>query len=435
MTLSINTRTVIGAGLVLGIFLVLTGLALDRAFEESALTAIKERLRGQLYLLIGQTDVTADGTISLPEQSSLARLNQPDSGLYAWAYSNNQKVWQSRSVISATSPYTSTLAAGEEVFRVLQEPDGFAMAYGIEWETGDKMVPITFSIVEDTAVFVTQINRYRQTLWSWLGAMAILLLATQLLVLRWGLRSLRTVSNELRRIEQGQQDQLNNDYPEELRGLTNNLNTLLKHERAQQQRYRHALADLAHSLKTPLAVLQGAVTDVETVREQAGRIQQIIDYQLQRAATAGHSGLASPIQLRPIIDTLTMALSKVYAEKQLRFNVVLDDELTVRADEGDVTELLGNLLDNACKWCQQEILIHATREGEVVSIHIDDDGPGIPANKLAQILKRGFRADEAVAGQGIGLAVVKEIVEAYNGQLAISKLTNTGLRVQFTLPC
>jgi len=434
MRLSINARTVIGAGLVLTVFLVLTGLALDRAFEDSALTSIQERLRGQLYLLIGKTDVSEAGQINLPAKSALARLNQPDSGLYAWVYSNNQIVWQSQSVISTPAHFTSNLSSGNEKFELLSNPKGFAMGYGIEWQTAKGSIPITFSITEDTTLFATQINNYRTTLWSWLGGMAILLLIAQLIVLRWGLRPLRTVADELRQIEQGEQQQLSSHYPAELEGLTSNLNTLLTHERAQQQRYRNALADLAHSLKTPLAVLQGAVEDPATVREQSGRIQQSIDYQLQRAATAGRSGLNSPVLLRPIIETLIRALQKVYADKNITFAIDIPAELSLRADQGDLTEMFGNLLDNACKWCQQNIEYRARAIDGAVEITLSDDGPGIPENKIAHILIRGMRADEAVSGQGIGLAVVKEIADAYEGKLLLKNQTKGGLLIQLTLP-
>ena len=434
MKLSINTRTVIGAGLVLSVFLILTGWTLDRAFEDSARTAIQERLRGQLYLVIGETDVSETGKIGLPVESTLARLNQPDSGLYASVYLDNKSVWQSQSLIATQPPFISQLKPGEERFELLSAENSFVLGYGIEWQTATENILLTFSIIEDTRSFRAQINQYRKTLWGWLGGMAILLLLAQLLVLRWGLRPLRTVANELMHIEQGQQEQLRADYPAELRGLTDNLNTLLSHERAQQQRYRHALDDLAHSLKTPLAVLQGAIDEPNTIREQVGRIQQSIDYQLQRAATAGRSGLNAPIPLKPVIDSLVSALQKVYRDKQLQFNLSVDTNLLIRADKGDLTELCGNLLDNACKWGQQVIKIDAKQIGDALNINIHDDGSGIPADQLEHILQRGGRADEAVTGQGIGLAVVQEIVNAYAGRLTLSNHDDGGLLVSITIP-
>jgi len=434
MKLSINTRTIIGAGLVLSVFLVLTDWTLDRAFEDSARAAIQERLRGQLYLLIGETDVSDTGKVSFPSKSALTRLNQPDSGLYATVHSQKTPVWQSQSIITEPPAFVDGLTTGEERFELLNEKNNFVLSYGIEWQTATSNILLTYSLVEDTRSFNAQISQYRKTLWGWLGGMAVLLLIAQLMVLRWGLRPLRTVADELQHIEQGQQEALRADYPQELRGLTHNLNALLSHERAQQQRYRHALADLAHSLKTPLAVLQGAINDPDTIHEQVTRIQQSIDYQLQRAATAGRSGLNAPIPLRPILDNLVGALQKVYRDQQFQFHITVANELLIRADQGDLTELFGNLLDNACKWAQKTISIHAEQNGDAISIQITDDGPGIPADQLEHILQRGGRADETVTGQGIGLSVVQEIINAYAGHLNLHNQDNSGLRVVISFP-
>jgi len=431
MNLSINTRTVIGAGLVLAVFLVLTGWTLDRAFSDSARSALQERLRGQLFLLLGEVDVSDNGDIKLPAQSALTRLNQPDSGLYGAVFKDSSLTWQSASIIAAKPDFVRQLAAGTESFQQLS--NSFVFSYGIEWQTSDSVLPLTLSLADDTAAFTAQVNAYRQTLWGWLGGMAILLLVAQLLVLRWGLRPLRMVASELLNIEHGKQDSLQAEYPKELRGLTGNLNTLLAHEHAQQLRYRHALADLAHSLKTPLAVLHGAANEPTTVREQINRMQQTVDYQLQRAATAGRSSLSTPQRLLPIVQGLTTALQKVHADKQLAIHVDIDTTLSLRADKGDLTELLGNLLDNACKWCVSSVSIDARHDAAGVHICILDDGPGFPENDIDAILQRGIRADESVPGHGIGLAMVKDITDAYQGTLSIES-SDSGSKVCIALP-
>ena len=421
-----------GAGLVLSVFLVLTGWTLDRAFEDSARSAMLERLRGQLFLLLGETDVSDNGDIRLPAQSALTRLNQPDSGLYAAIYGNGQKIWQSRSIITDQPAFIATLGAGEESFQHLDK--SFVFSYGIEWQTAKRTIPLTLSLSEDTTAFSAQVNTYRKTLWGWLGGMALLLLMVQLAVLRWGLRPLRMVAHELRSIEQGQQDKLKADYPNELRGLTGNLNTLLAHEHAQQQRYRNALADLAHSLKTPLAVLQGAAHEPGTVREQIDRMQQTVDYQLQRAATAGRSSLSAPQQLLPLVESLSHALQKVHAGKSIDMQVNVKHNLSLRADKGDLTELLGNLLDNACKWCKTSVWLEARHDDAGTHICINDDGPGFPDGQVDAILKRGVRADQSVPGHGIGLAMVRDIVDAYQGLLTIGTNSDNGAQVCITIP-
>jgi two-component system sensor histidine kinase PhoQ len=436
MNWSLNTRTIIGASLVLTVFVILTAFTLDKAFEDSASAAIEERLRGQLYFLIGETEVDEQGHIELPSSSTLARLNQPHSGLYASVYSGSELSWSSRSVMGAGYPFVKQMATGEERFDYQQDSarPWFVLAYGVAWQVGDKTIPITYNLIEDSSSFEAQIQKYRQTLWSWLLALAALLLLAQLLVLRWGLTPLRKVANELHSIEHGEQEALHGNYPAELRGLTGNLNTLLAHERAQQQRYRNALADLAHSLKTPLAVLHGSATDAVSVREQVNRMQQSVDYQLQRAATAGRGGLNSPLEIQPLLDSLLQALHKVHADKTISVQQQIDEELTVRADKGDLTELLGNLLDNAFKWCQHQVLLRAELSDEQFVLQVEDDGKGIAANQIEDILSRGVRADESVPGHGIGLAMVRDIVSAYEGSLQIDASPLGGARFTIRLP-
>lgn len=436
MNWSLNTRMIIGASLVLMVFVILTALTLDRAFEDSARTAVEERLRGQLYFLIGETEVDAQGHIELPSSSTLVRLNQPDSGLYAGVYSGSVLSWSSRSVMGAGHPFVKQLPVGEERFRHLQDPaqPWFTLAYGVAWQVGDKTIPITYNLVEDSGNFNAQIQRYRQTLWGWLLALTALLLIAQFLLLRWGLTPLRKVADELHCIEEGSQETLHGNYPAELSGLTGNLNTLLAHERAQQQRYRNALADLAHSLKTPLAVIHGSATDTATVQEQVSRMQKSIDYQLQRAATAGRSGLNSPVEVQPLLDSLLYALHKVHAGKTILVQQAYAEGLMVRVDQGDLTELLGNLLDNAFKWCRQQVSVHSELSDRQFILQIEDDGKGIDAEQVELILKRGIRADESIPGHGIGLAMVRDIVAAYEGTLKIDNSPLGGARFTIRLP-
>lgn len=436
MNWSLNARMAFGASLVLLVFVLLTAFSLDKAFEDSARAAIEERLRGQLYFLIGETEVDEQGNIELPASSTLARLNQPQSGLYASVYSQATQIWTSRSVMGVGHPFLSQLPTGEERFSQLRENDShwFRLAYGVAWQLGERTVPITYTLLEDSGSFTAQVREYRQTLWGWLLTLAALLLLAQLLILRWGLSPLRKVAEELQSIEQGQQDALHGKYPAELGGLTGNLNTLLAHERAQQQRYRNALADLAHSLKTPLAVLHGSSSDAASVREQVTRMQQSVDYQLQRAATAGRGGLNSPLAIQPLLTSLLQALHKVHADKTVSVEECLSDGLKVRADQGDLTELLGNLLDNAFKWCQQKVRVQAELAGKQLVLRVEDDGKGIAPEQAEAILRRGVRMDESIPGHGIGLAMVRDIVSAYEGDLQIDASPLGGARFTISLP-
>ncbi|HEB86406.1 MAG TPA: GHKL domain-containing protein, partial [Gammaproteobacteria bacterium] len=227
-------------------------------------------------------------------------------------------------------------------------------------------------------------------------------------------------------------------YPQEIKRLTVNINQLLKQERAQKTRYRHALGDLAHSLKTPLAVMRSTLgrkkpDDTDALNEQITRMNSIVQYQLQRAATQGLTTMGKSVEVAPLVKRLLASLDKVYRDRQIRVKATIEDGLVYRGDEGDLMEVLGNLLDNAFKWAEQHIELEVSRTGEQLSIHIRDDGPGMPGEMISDLLKRGVRADQSTSGHGIGLSIVKNIVDACQGELLIVQRPQGGSEVVVTL--
>ncbi|MGD2140924.1 MAG: ATP-binding protein, partial [Burkholderiales bacterium] len=427
---------------VLAVFVALSAFALERAFRDSALSARDDRLLAQIYLLMAAAEVSDDGTLRVSSRSAEPRLGLPDSGLYATIIDGNGAVvWQSRSGLTRDLPPVRALAAGKQTFnRVSRNGTQYLVKnYGINWSTDSGSYPFTFDVMEDSSALDEQIDVYRHSLWSWLGAMAALLLLSQWATLRWGLAPLRKVSNELGRLEAGEKQRLDGRYPSEVQRLADNLNAVLTHEHQQQQRYRNALADLAHSLKTPLALVRGtahdsASTQAHAIEEQVDQMDKIIGYHLQRAAASGRSTLSAAIALRPVAERIVAALAKVYSEKNPDIRIDIDSNVRFRGDEGDLTEILGNLLDNACKWCRKSIRIAASNVNATLHIFIEDDGPGIDAADAARVFRRGTRADESVPGHGIGLAVVREIVEAYGGSASVRPSTLGGARVELQLP-
>lgn len=440
---SLRARVTVSAGLVLAIFIALTGLTLDRAFRESARSARHDRLLGQTYLLMAAAELDPRGRLILPDALSEARFGQPGSGLYGVITDGRAVVWRSPSTLGVEVPYVESLAAGEERFeerRGGRQPY-FLVGYGVQWAGSGRPSPFTFTVAEDLSGFDAQIVAYRRSLWGGLGAMAVLLLAALGAVLGWGLRPLGRVAAEVAAIESGQQDRIAGRYPSEIARLTDNLNALLRQERAQQKRYREALADLAHSLKTPLAVLRSARVPGQSpavleaaVEEQVARMASIVDYQLQRAAAAGRSRFAAPVPVAPLARKVAASLDKVYRDKGVETTLALADDLVFRGDEGDLLELFGNLLDNAYKWCRRVVAVSGAREGGALLLTIADDGPGIDAAAAARLTERGVRADSAVPGHGIGLAVVRDIVTAYDGDLAIGESPLGGASVTLRLP-
>ena len=311
---------------------------------------------------------------------------------------------------------------------------------GVSWATGETPRTFTFSVAEDMGAFSQEINRYRASLAGWLGGMVVLLLAVLALTLHWGLRPLRQVRREIERVQAGDQERVVGAYPPELRGLTGSVNALLTHERAQQKRLRNALDDLAHSLKTPLAVMRGAVAEgrvegqlAAVLDEQVGQMDRIVQHQLQRALTRSALGIGAPVAVRPLAEKLKASLLKLHREKAVAIDLAIASSLSFRGAEGDLLEVLGNLLDNACKWSRSRVRLAGTRSPMGVELTVEDDGAGVDPALADRLLERGARADESVPGHGIGLAIVRDIATAYSGAVRIERSSLGGACVVIRL--
>ena len=276
---------------------------------------------------------------------------------------------------------------------------------------------------------------FRRSLFEYLGGLGALLLVLLLATLRWSLRPLRRIADDLMRVERGEREHLSTAYPRELAGLAVNLNRFIDGEREHLARYRNTLSDL----KTPLAVIRnelesgaGGESMRWTVLEQSGRMDQIVAYQLARAAASGHSTFATPIALQPHAEEIVAGLEKVYAAKNILCEFEIDARARFYGEPGDLLELLGNLLENAFKWAQHQVLltacpvtgIGAKRDG--LLIVVEDDGPGIAPENVDRMLQRGVRGDERVQGHGIGLAIVQDLLKAYRGKLEVTRSETLG---------
>ena len=439
---SLRTRLLTAALVVLVAFVALCGLGLERAFSDSAQNAQEEGMRGIIFALLGSAEPQPNRELTirageLPD----TRLERPQSGLEAAVLDENgDEVWSSASA-GDDFPDFKPVDVGVWRFYRLNNPDRFLLAFGLRWlDPAEDPRRYTVVVIEDAHAFQEQVSAYRRTLWGWLVGISAALLIAQFLVLRWGLSPLRKLVGELGRIESGAQTAVQSSYPDELMPLTGALNAMIIAERNQQTRYRHALGDLAHSLKTPLAVLGGldgeriAGTDGQrNLQEQVGRMQHIVDYQLRRAAAAGSRTLSEPLALQPLADKIAAALGKVYASKKIAFELRIAPNLRLRADEGDLYELLGNLLDNACKWAKSQVRLEAANYGRRIQLTIEDDGNGF-GPEPDKLLERGVRADSQVPGQGIGLATVAELVKAYAGEIKLTQSSLGGAKVVVQLP-
>jgi len=442
---SLAARLLAAALLVLLVFVGLTGLSLEHAFHARALQAEQDKLKGLVYGLLGASDLVPGKGLTVNENELPdARLQRPDSGLYGLVLgSDGHVVWRSPSLLN-TLPGAARPGVGDWRFQRVQGSAGplFMLDFGIRWAGGgNKARRYTYVVASDTRDFDAQVNQFRLPLWLWLTGSAAALLLVQWLVLRWGLRPLRRLAGEMARIESGGQERIEARYPRELRALVDSLNALLRNERNQRSRYRQALADLAHSLKTPLAVIRGLAGERSVPREprtqlgeQVARMNQIVDYQLARAATAGRRALTRPVAPLAAVQRLARALEKAYAGRALQFDIRVPASLRLRIDEGDLTELLGNLMDNAAKWARRQVRVTMAQTQQQVELSVEDDGPGFPVD-AERLLARGARADSRREGQGIGLAMAADIARACDGSVTLGRSGELGgARATVTLP-
>jgi two-component system sensor histidine kinase PhoQ len=441
---SLRLRLLVGAGIVLLAFLSVTGIVLDRAFRASVEDNAREQLRVRVVSLLGSAELVR-GVLALPDRLPEARYNQAGSGLYARILdAAGGTVWSSRSLAAAAPslPPGTALAPGVSAFEALL-PEGapplYRYAFGVLWEGPSGDARYTIEVVIDQAPFRAEALGFRRALYTWLGSAGLGLLALQLLVLAMALAPLRRVAAEVERVERGDATHLDGDWPLELSGLSRNLNLLIDSERARQARYRTTLDDLAHSLKTPLAILRNAVADATPsalgdARGQLDRMEEIVGHHLQRASVVRNPLAATAIELEAPVRRIVAGLERLFSDRGLVIDASVAPGIAVAVDERDLYEIVGNLVENACKYGRTQVRISAAVESDAVALRVEDDGPGVPEALRHFVLARGARADTAQAGQGIGLALVTELVAGYGGALELGTSPLGGAAVRVLLP-
>ena len=442
--LSLAARAAIATTLVLAGFLGLVGLTLTQTNKARALRSLHDRLENFAIAYITNTEVNRYGKLLPPDTAPDPSFSRPGSGLYAMAVGDDKFHWQSSSAIGREFSFLKPLEPGDSEFvGPVDTRMGrlYYYSYGAAWDAGeDKLVHFTVMVAQTEDQLEGENAAFRHALVVWLSILGVMLIVLQLLLLRWSLTPLRKVASDMSRVEAGESDQLDSQYPLELTGLTRRINAFITNEREQRTRYRHTLADLAHSLKTPLAVIRSQLESTtgdeparrNSVLDQVRRMNELVAYQLSRAATSGRQTFASAVPIAGHAEDLVQGLEKVYAEKNLLCEFDIEDGAVFYGEQGDLLELLGNLLENAFKWAGHRVLLvvkmqpHPDHQYPGLLLSVEDDGPGIAADKIEKVLQRGVRGDERVQGHGIGLSIVQDIVHAYRGELVVDRSPEFG---------
>jgi two-component system sensor histidine kinase PhoQ len=451
---SVSRRLLIAVALPLLLFFVLTASAIDYVFREQSTAALRDRLEEQIVALVTAVDLDFDGKLVVNLLDPESRLDVPGSGQYATLHDESGKpLWSSPSLAGTDLEPGGKLAVGGVDFRYETARDGSSVAElsrGLQWAYGSGLSKkLVFTAADSTAPQMRELWLFRQRMATWFGALALALLATMAWMMRRALAPVRRLESEIAALEVGGATALGGDYPRELAGVTQGLNALLNSERNRIRRYRDTLGNLAHSLKTPLTVMRASLGSTDgpeqrtrqAIQLEIDRITQIVEHQLKRAAASGGATLGqTPVPVLALVTDLRAAMMKVHARKDLRIDINVAPELGFLGDSGDVIEVLGNVVDNACKWCRTCVLVSAVVDPDReltrrLAIVVDDDGPGIPQELRQRVIERGVRADEHVPGHGLGLAMVRETVALYGGRLYIdTSLALGGTRVELQLP-
>lgn len=446
---SLQARQLWAASLGLLAFLAAAGYALDRAFVDVASQLQRDRLRSYATSYARDIEFDRGGNLIPPYTQPDERFERPGSGLYAVVVLPNGS-WASESTQGPELPESELLEGGVEKFEgplPMTAGDGtygevLRYGKGFIWDLEQRPeaeFPYTIHIMEDAGTLPQQVRIFRAALWGYLGIAGLVLLLLQALVLRWSLLPLRRVEAELKRVQLGQAERMSELHPRELEPLTESINALVESERQNLEQQRNTLSDLAHSLKTPLAVLRTRLDSDATEAElrdevaaQVRRMNELVSYQLGRGAAAGHQLFAAPIELEPYAEEIVRGLEKIYAGKGTVCEFEIDPAARFHGEPGDLQELLGNLLENAFKWARSRVLLtvqpgdSAPRRRPGLLLAVEDDGPGIPPERIAHVLQRGVRGDERVHGHGIGLSIVQDIVRSYRGELEVTASTELG---------
>jgi len=424
--------------------LVIGGWVLSKHFRSHVETSFDYGLERHVEELLSYTDVV-DGKVGLTRRPTDPSYLRPLSGWYWELIADGQVVERSRSLWDQVLPVKPAPPRGEVTSFFIDGPREERLrvvAEAFSLPGYDKDVVIYFT--GPASVIDRATEEFTETLISSLLLLGLGLMAAVVLQVILGLRPLKLVLQKLASIHAGETKRMVGAFPSEVEPLVNDLNKLLDHNAQVIERARTHAGNLAHALKTPLAVLGNEADGMDgqcaaTLREQVSTMNDLVTRHLARARAAGGLGVPGlKADVGDIASGLKRTLQRIYQRKNdgvgVSISLVNVREHSVVGDRQDVEEMLGNLLDNACKWAARRVRVTGKREGREIVLIIDDDGPGIPAELRDDVLKRGKRLDEATPGSGLGLNIVHELAELYHGSLSLDASDLGGLSVRLRLP-
>jgi signal transduction histidine kinase len=444
---SLSRRVMLVAAMWIIPLLVGGGFAFDRAVTSTLTSNFDNGLKQYLDSMIGAAELGPDGEMRFTRALGDQRFFELYSGLYWQVNVPGQKPFQSRSLWDRTLPLnmkikmpeerrdTVPIWSGEQV-RIIQQ----------DIKLANTKTPIRFAIAADIWQLQKQINQFRRTQIRSLLLLGLGLILLSTLQATYGLRPLRAVRKGLEDIRTGTTKRLQSEFPPEIQPLADEMNALLDHTDIAAEQARAHAGNLAHALKTPMAILLNDARDnaphlAETVTLQMEHMQRHVDHHLARArALAQRAMIAARTPVWPSVQSLSRAMAQIYRDKDIHIETVGDQTLEFRGEKQDLEEIIGNVLDNACKYGGNDVRITVASapplKGEkMLRIIVEDNGTGIPVDARERLFQRGVRLDSAQSGTGLGLAIVRDVTELFGGSVALGASEEFGgCEVSICLP-
>jgi signal transduction histidine kinase len=439
---SLRLRLAVAGLALIAIACVMSFFGLSYLFERHVERRVAAELELHLGQIIAKLDRDGEGRLRLLADPVDPRFVKPLSGLF-WQIESRGEVLRSRSLWDGALK-TPAIEPGSPVLRNVTGPGGRRLFMAAREIVGGERLgrePVLVAVAIDRADIDAATQEFRADMAPFLGVLAALLLAANLIQIQLGLLPLGAVRRKVAEIRAGLAQRMGAAYPSEIQPLTEEVDELLASREAQLLKARSRAADLAHGLKTPLQALAGDVARLraegrgqlaDEIDLSIAAMRRHVDHQLARARLADR-GQARPVPVLGVVHQVIAVLERTPRGQILNWVIEVDDTARARIEAEDLAELLGNLLENATRYARDRIDISTRRDGDWLELDIRDDGPGIPAERLADVVDRGRRLDTTSGGAGLGLAIVGDIVAANKGEIVFEN-ADPGLRVTVRLP-